>query len=73
MPIDTDTLETRLAEAETALHMLSIGESVTVTAYDGHRTEYAPGDEIRLNRYIRTLKRQLGQLPPGGASRPVIF
>ncbi|APZ53735.1 gpW family head-tail joining protein [Salipiger abyssi] len=73
MPIDTATLETRLAEAETALHALLMGESVTVTAYDGHRTEYAPADETRLRRYIQSLRRQLGRRPAGAMSRPVIF
>ncbi|EPX82091.1 gpW family head-tail joining protein [Salipiger mucosus] len=73
MAIDTATLETRLAEAETALHELMVGQSVTVVAYDGHRTEYGPGDETRLRRYIQSLKRQLGQLPSGRMSRPVIF
>ncbi|APX21713.1 MAG: hypothetical protein CML50_00720 [Rhodobacteraceae bacterium] len=69
---DTATLEARLEDAEEALHAVLMGESVTVVAYDGHRTEYGPANEAGLRRYIASLKRQLGQ---GGVrgSRRVIF
>lgn len=69
---DTATLEARLEDAETALHQLALGQQVTVVGYDGHRTEFAPGDESRLRRYIATLRRQLGRQVGRGSHR-VIF
>ena len=53
---DTATLEARLENAEEALHAVLMGESVTVVAYDGHRTEYGPANEAGLRRYIASLK-----------------
>lgn len=73
MTTDTATLEVRLAEAKAALHDLMVGQQVTVVGYDGHRTEFAPGDETRLRRYIATLKRQLGQTVRRPGSSPVVF
>ncbi|GGG59822.1 hypothetical protein GCM10011415_02220 [Salipiger pallidus] len=69
---DTATLEARLEEAEEALHQVLIGQSVTVTAYDGHRTEYGPAKEGELRRYIGSLKRELGR-GRGPGSRRVVF
>ncbi|MDD9738437.1 gpW family head-tail joining protein [Marinovum sp. SP66] len=73
MAIDKATLEARLTEAQTALHALMVGQSATVVGYDGHRTEFAPVDEVKLRRYIQQLKRDLGQVGPGGMSRRVRF
>ena len=69
---DTATLEARLEEAETTLHRVLTGESVTVIAYDGHRTEYSPASAGDLRRYIGVLKRELGIATAPG-SRRVIF
>lgn len=69
---DTATLEARLEEAEEALHLVLIGQSVTVTAYDGHRTEYSPAREGELRRYIGRLRRDLGRAT-GPGSRRVMF
>ncbi|ETW10642.1 putative Head-to-tail joining protein W (gpW) [Roseivivax marinus] len=73
MTTDAATLETRLTEAEDALHRLLVGTTVTVVGYDGHRTEFAPSDETRLRRYIASLKRQLGRGSGRSGSRPVMF
>ncbi|QFS83992.1 gpW family head-tail joining protein [Roseivivax sp. THAF197b] len=69
---DTAILEQNLADAETALHKVMIGQSVTVVSYDGHRTEFTPAMESQLRRYINSLKRQLGQ-GAGAGSRTVVF
>lgn len=69
---DTATLQTRLTEAEDALHRVLTGQSVTVVGYDGHRTEYSAASAGDLRRYIATLRRQLGQGETSG-SRRVVF
>jgi len=68
---DTATLQTRLTEAEDALHRVLTGQSVTVVGYDGHRTEYSPASAGDLRRYIATLRRQLGQGATPGSRRGV--
>lgn len=60
---EKEILEARLSEAETALHSLMIGQSVTVVDYDGRSTRYAPSDEGRLRAYIRELQQSLGKGP----------
>ncbi|WP_422074112.1 gpW family head-tail joining protein [Tranquillimonas rosea] len=70
---DTATLRARLAEAEDALHKVALGGAVSVVSYDGSRTEYTPTSEAALRRYVRSLKRQLGDLSRGGGSHRVRF
>ena len=70
---DTATLQTRLTEAEDALHRVLTGQSVTVVGYDGHRTEYSAASAGDLRRYIATLRRQLGQGTAAPGSRRVVF
>ncbi|MAC81479.1 MAG: hypothetical protein CML66_25850 [Rhodobacteraceae bacterium] len=64
-----EELTAQLTAAEDALHRLMIGESEVVIAYDGHRTEYKAADQGALQRYINTLKRQLGQCAPRAVRR----
>ncbi|MGH1417180.1 MAG: gpW family head-tail joining protein [Pelagimonas sp.] len=71
MPDET-VLRERLSQAESALHLLLIGESEIEVEYEGSRTKMKPADEPRLRRYIQSLKRQLGE-GGGSASRKVIF
>lgn len=59
----TEQLETRLDEAETALHALATGSSMETVEYEGHRTTFrsTPKDMANLRSYIADLKRQLGK------------
>ena len=59
---DTATLQSRLEEAETALHKLSTGAQVASARNDlGEQVTYAPADIGKLSAYIRALKAELGQ------------
>lgn len=69
---DTATLQTWLTEAETALHKLETGAASVKIDYDGNTVEYTRTSTGGLRRYIRDLKRQLGQ-SSGRQSRPVLF
>lgn len=69
----TAVLRQRLSEAEDALHRLMLGESVTVMQHrageQGTNVTYTPADEARLQKYIQTLRRALGDLPRRHAMR----
>ncbi|SDE90429.1 gpW family head-tail joining protein [Limimaricola pyoseonensis] len=69
---DDAILQARLDEAEGALHQLMTGSQVVAVGYDGDRQEYSRANEAGLRRYIRSLKRQLGQAV-GTRSRRVIY
>ncbi len=69
---DPAVLQTRLAEAEEALHLVELGQSATVISYDGHRTEYTPANAGSLRRYIAQLNRKLDNAS-GPSSRRVVF
>lgn len=59
------TLEARLAEAETALHKLSIGQVATeIRDQNGELVKFSPANAARLRQYIFELKAQLGLLRP---------
>ena len=58
--LDVITLRQRLAEAESALHRLMIGElEVTVSVGGYGATTYAHTDIDKLSAYIATLKTQI--------------
>ncbi len=59
---DLATLQTRLAEAETAEHSLLTGTRVAVVARDGRRIEYTPGSLPQLQAYIADLRSQIAAL-----------
>jgi len=61
------TLEARLAEAETALHMLMTGRQAVMVRTDTETVQYSLSDTARLSAYVRSLRAQLGRLPRGGA------
>ncbi len=62
---DTATLQARLAEAEAALHKLTIGRGTeAVTHADGRSLRYTAADLAELRAYIQDLKRQLDPATP---------
>lgn len=66
-------LETRLAEAEDALHKLITAKStVQVRADTGEQLVYTPADEAKLRGYIRELEHKLG-LRDRAADAPISF
>ncbi|MCW2242795.1 phage head-tail joining protein [Azospirillum canadense] len=68
---DLATLQARLAEAETALHRLNIGETEVKVSYDGKTVEYAVSlDAPKLERYIATLRAEIDRLS-GKPRRPL--
>ncbi len=67
-----EVLQARLEEAESALHKLNMGQSVVSISYEGHETQYNRTNVAQLERYVRNLKRELGQ-PVGSLSRKVYF
>lgn len=53
------TLTAMIAEAETALHQLSIGKRVGKVTRDGKSVEYTPANRSDLERYLNGLRAQL--------------
>lgn len=54
-------LETRLAEAKTALHTLQMGQQARVLVdQNGERVEFTPNTVSRLTAYIAELESELG-------------
>lgn len=71
---DETTLRQRLAEAEQALHDLSLGASVAgLRDASGRQINYTPADATRLSVYIAGLKRQLGMDGARAPARRVYF
>jgi hypothetical protein len=69
---DRALYETRLKEAEQAMHELAIGQSARVFVdQNGERVEYAFTDVSRLRGYILSLKSALGK--PLGLGGPINF
>jgi len=62
-------LEARLAEAEQALHELTIGGRAVSISSGGKTVSYTAGDLSRLDQYIASLKRQLGV--SGAVAKPI--
>lgn len=52
---------TRLQEAEEARHELLLGQAAIVVQENGTKIEYQPADLPKLERYIETLRQELGQ------------
>lgn len=56
------TIQTRLNEAQTALHMLQMGQSARVIVdQNGERVEFTAANRTSLQAYVQDLQRQLGQ------------
>lgn len=65
MPLTSEeraTLTTRLAEAENALHQLSMGTMARIYVdQNGERVEFTATNSMRLRAYILELKALLGK------------
>jgi hypothetical protein len=59
---DVETLRTRLAEAETAMHALAMGTRVVEVVRDGRRVKYSESGKGELSAYIDSLTRQIEAL-----------
>lgn len=71
---DDTILRQRLAEAEQALHELTLGASVAgLRDASGRQITYTAADAIRLSVYIADLKRQLGLDGGRAPARRVFF
>lgn len=62
---DRALIQSRLTQAETALHKLLTGDATVQLSYQGESVTFSLADEGRLRRYIAELRAQLS----GGASR----
>lgn len=63
--------ETRLTDAEDALHTLLTGRQARVFVdQNGERVEYAVANAERLRAYILELRTLLGKMSPSGPLRP---
>jgi len=60
-------LETRLAEADAALHKLRMGGQAVEVRTETESVKYAAADVGRLAAYVAMLRRQLGRTPRAGA------
>lgn len=61
-PEERAILETRLTEAEQALHSLTIGTQARVLVdQNGERVEFSGANAVRLRAYIEELKIALGK------------
>lgn len=59
---DLATLQTRLSEAETALHDLATGSRVVEVRRDGKMMKYGEANKSSLADYIADLRRQIDVL-----------
>ncbi len=69
---DAQVLQSRLDQAESALHELLLGAKVVEVSYADRTVKYTRSKESDLRQYINELKRQLGQRTPR-RSRTVNF
>lgn len=66
-------LQAYLVQAEDAYNALAIGQSVRVTVdQNGERVEFTAANADRLQKYIYSLKVQLGQLRPLGPAGVIL-
>lgn len=70
---DLATLQTRLSEAEAALHKLSIGALRASVSYDGQTVTFTKAEMGELRAYIADLRSQIAALTatPAGRRRPL--
>ena len=67
--------QSRLDEAEGALHKLLVGQSATAIGYDGESVSYKPANIHQLQAYIARMRAALGLTTRGArpAARKVLF
>lgn len=71
---DLATLQTRLSEAEDALHQLHMGRRVVqVQMQNGSTVEYARSRDqiVRLEQYVASLKNQIARAKGKGGRAPL--
>jgi hypothetical protein len=66
---DLTTLQTRLTEAETALHQLMTGSKAEQIGSDRSSVRYTAAQIPALERYISTLKSQIARAGGSGSRR----
>lgn len=66
---DIATLKQRLADAEDALHALTLGRKPQAVTSDSGAVTYTPASAGELRLYIQTLKQQIAQASGGAMSR----
>lgn len=67
----TATLQQWLADAQLALHELSIGRRVQASGYDGKSVTLTPSNIGQVENWITQLQRQLGMQIRRHALRPI--
>ena len=77
---DLATLQTRLTEAEGALHALSMGQRVVEVWHDGRKIRYDTSSKSDLQGYIDSLNRAIADIGASAESTlprrryiPVVF
>lgn len=65
------TLQTRLEEAETALHQLMTGKQVARVGHGDAQVEYTKADLPALRSYIRDLNAQIAEAQGTRTRRPI--
>lgn len=68
---DLATLQSRLTDAESALHALMTGAKVARVGGGGESVDYTPADAGRLASYIASLQRQIARAKARTAGVPV--
>ena len=69
---DLTTLETRLMEAEAALHLLATGsQRQSVDIGTGGRVAYTAANTVDLRLYIASLKNQIAKLKGMSRRAPI--
>lgn len=67
--MDLATIETRITEAEEALHKLMLGSREEQVQHADGMVRYTPAQAPELERYIAGLYRQKEALLSGGSAR----
>lgn len=68
---DLETLKTQLAQAETALHDLQLGNKVVEIRVNGRWLQKTPADRKDLKAYVNDLQSQINRLEGGTRRSPV--
>lgn len=66
---DIATLQRRLAEAEDALHALTLGRKPQAVSSDSGSVTYTPASVGELRSYIQTLRQQIAMASGKGLVR----
>ncbi|MFZ2872759.1 gpW family head-tail joining protein [Zavarzinia sp.] len=70
--MDREVITARLAEAEAALHALSIGRRSVSVSYEGKAVTYTAGNIGELRAYVAELKAKLALLDGARPARRAI-